>query len=126
MLKLYNTHNSLPLSKLVDIWQAQGKEFKYPFSASFNLINVADSEQLELPGIKVSLVNMYTKILVYNLDVEMLARNGGYLTKFYYMVEVFDSTTIERVARQFHFLLENLATEPQKSVSDLLVMLDRF
>ena len=117
-------HHNLPFPQLVDIWQAEGKEFKYPLSAVFNLVNVTNSEQLELPGMKVSFIRMDNRALVFKLNLRMLAIDGGYIARFSYMTDVFDATTVARIARKFHLILESVVTDCQKPLSDLFVMLN--
>jgi acyl-CoA synthetase (AMP-forming)/AMP-acid ligase II/acyl carrier protein len=118
-------HNSLPFRQLVEIWQAQGQQFKCPISACFNLINATGFEQLELPGMKVSFIPMEKKALIFTLNLRMVAKDGGYLAQFCYMAEVFDGATVARIARKFYWLLEYVLTNSQKPISDLLVMLDQ-
>ncbi|WP_424101096.1 condensation domain-containing protein [Moorena producens] len=118
-------HNSLPFLQLVDIWKAQGKQFKYPTSVGFNVINATNSEQLELPEMEVSFIGMKKKAVVRNLHLRMLAKDGGYSADFRYITDILDGTTVARIARKYHFLLETVVKEPQKPLSQLRVMLDR-
>ncbi|MEO1558725.1 MAG: condensation domain-containing protein, partial [Cyanobacteria bacterium J06632_19] len=117
-------HNSLPFEKLVDIWEEQGVKFKYPTSVGFNLVNVTNSEQLELPGMNISFIRMKKKAVVRNIHLRMLGKDGGYLGQFRYITDILDGTTVARIARKYHFLLETVVKDPEKPLSQLRVMLD--
>ncbi len=119
------TYSSASFPQLLEIWKARGNPFQFPIPAGFNLIDITNSEDLELPDMKTSFIRMGIFVTWFKLELHVLAIDEGYLANFMYMSEVFDRKTIAGIARKFHWLLETVVTDSQKNIADLFAMLDR-
>lgn len=117
------THSYLPFRQLVDIWEAQGKPFR-PSAPCFNFIN-AIPEPLDIPDLHISSIEIDNTVMFTNLFLAVLPIDGGYLAQFWYMSEAFNRATVIRIVRQFHHLLESVATNPQIPLSELRLTLNQ-
>ncbi len=74
---------------------------------------------LQLPGLQATPVNVDLASVHFDLVLEMSESSAGLTAAFHYNVDLFDASTIERMARHLRVLLEGIAAYPHQAVADL-------
>ncbi len=112
-------HQDVPFEMLVDALQPDRDMSHSPlFQVIFDL-HKAPLENLRLGDLKLSLLDIETGTAKFDLMLMMeegVGRLGGLLE---YNTDLFDETTIKRMARHFQTLLEGIVTDPDRSLSML-------
>ncbi len=112
-------HQDLPFEKLVAELQPVRDLSRQPiFQALFALQNVP-RETLELPGLRLSMVGGEAATAKFDLALYMHEREGRLAGYFEYATDLFDATTIERLAGHLRVLLEGIVADPNVSLNEL-------
>ncbi|MEH2220998.1 MAG: amino acid adenylation domain-containing protein [Nostoc sp.] len=113
------THPDLPFEELVKTLQPQRDLSHTPlFQVMFVLENAPISE-LELTGLTLS--PLATEKTTAKFDLTLFIKNttSGLIAIWQYNTDLFDPSTIERMAGHFVTLLESIVTNPQQQISQL-------
>ncbi len=123
-------HQDLPFEKLVEELHPDRELSRNPlFQLSFSLQNTPVAA-LELPGIAVGAIPYGIATLhdfdagTAKLDLEcnLWEDAGSIQGQFIYSTDLFDSSTIARMAGHFQTLLEAIAANPKQHLSDLALL----
>lgn len=108
-------HEDLPFEKLVNELHPQRDLSRNPlFQVCFQLFNVrALSETMFQP------MTVQPGIAKFDLRLDLLAGPDNLNGFIEYSTDLFDDSTIERLARHFVTLLEGIAANPEQRISDL-------
>ena len=87
----------------------------------FQLQNAA-SERLELPDLKLEPLSGETRTTKFELHLAMARAAGGLTVEVGYRRDLFDRSTIQRLARHWRLLLESVVDDPAQRVSELDVL----
>ncbi|MDG1463405.1 MAG: amino acid adenylation domain-containing protein, partial [Gammaproteobacteria bacterium] len=112
-------HQNLPFEKLVEELQPERSMSHAPiYQVLFNLQN-RSQEVVNFNGLKSSA--LITETGTAKLDLHLLVEetDTGLTAWFEYATELFDKTTIERMAVQFERLLDNITVNPNIPVSQI-------
>ncbi|MEH2088950.1 amino acid adenylation domain-containing protein [Nostoc sp.] len=113
------THPDLPFEELVKTLQPQRDLSHTPlFQVMFVLENAPISE-IELTGLTLS--PLATEKTTAKFDLTLFIKNtpSGLIAIWQYNTDLFDPSTIERMAGHFVTLLESIVTNPQQQISQL-------
>ena len=112
------SHQDLPFEKLVEELNPERSLSISPlFQVMFALQNTAD-HPLELEQIVVSPVGETSSIAKFDLTLTMAEKDGKLRGSINYNTDLFDSTTIDRMAGHFQTLLEGIVTNPEQRISE--------
>jgi amino acid adenylation domain-containing protein len=117
-LKAY-AHQAVPFERLVQELAVRRDPARNPlFQAMFNLQN-APSSGAVFPGLESESIPVKTPTS--KVDLTLIAREheGRLGGEWEYSTELFDETTIQRMAAHFETLLEAAAADPDQAVADL-------
>jgi amino acid adenylation domain-containing protein/non-ribosomal peptide synthase protein (TIGR01720 family) len=123
-------HQEAPFDKLVDELQPMRDPSHAPlFQLVFNLNNQPVSA-LELPGLKVSFLNVGLSELMdatvrYDLVLSLTESEQVLQGVLEFNSDLFDRTTIKRFKQQFYTLLEGILADPKRRVSEYSLLTDR-
>lgn len=118
-------HQALPFEKLVEVLQPIRDPSHSPlFQVMFVLQNTPATE-LRLPGLTASQVGIDTHTAQYDLTLLVTERDGDLDGEFEYSTDLFDATTIARLARRFATLLAGIVANPQTRLGDLPLLDDQ-
>ncbi|WGV25108.1 non-ribosomal peptide synthetase [Halotia branconii] len=112
-------HPDLPFEELVKVLQPQ-RDLSYTplFQVMFVLQNGVTS-QAELTGLTVSPLATGRTTAKFDLTLLMQNTSQGLVAVWQYNTDLFDATTIERMAGHLQTLLEGIVTNPQQQISQL-------
>ncbi|MEH2442404.1 amino acid adenylation domain-containing protein [Nostoc sp.] len=113
-------HPDLPFEELVKALQPQRDLSHTPlFQVMFVLENAPISEEVEVTGLTLS--SLGTEKTTAKFDLTLFIKNtpSGLGTVWQYNTDLFDPSTIERMAGHFVTLLEGIIANPQQQISQL-------
>ncbi|MEH2206526.1 MAG: amino acid adenylation domain-containing protein [Nostoc sp.] len=111
-------HQDLPFEKLVDALQPERSLSHLPlFQVMFDLQNVP-IPSLDLPEITVSSFPIETGTAKFDLALSINC-SSGLIAEWEYNSDLFDDSTIARMAGNFQTLLAGIVANPQQSISQL-------
>ncbi|MDE1476885.1 amino acid adenylation domain-containing protein [Xenorhabdus bovienii] len=115
-------HQDLPFEKLVAELQPQRDLSRQPiFQCQLVFLNIPE-QRLDLEGLKLTPASAGAGTAKYDLTLYVSESASGFLCQFEYAEDLFDKTTIERMAKQFEILLHDIR-ENSESPIDLLQLL---
>jgi non-ribosomal peptide synthetase component F len=108
-------HADVPFEKLVETLEPERQVNRNPlFQVMFVFQNIP-KQQLELSGLVLQEVEFESGIAKFDLTLEIL-KFEGLRCKFEFDADLFDRTTIERMAGHFEILLEGILADPDQEV----------
>jgi acyl carrier protein len=117
-LKAYE-HQDLPFEQIVEALQPQRSMSHSPlFQVMFVLQNTPMGE-IELPGLTLSELDADSTIAKFDLTLSITETPEGLDCEWEYSNDLFDKSTIERMASHFENLLSAIIANPQQAVSKL-------
>jgi amino acid adenylation domain-containing protein len=117
-IKAYE-HQDVPFAKVVETLQPQRSISHTPlFQVMFDLQNTPIVE-LKLPGVTFSELNPENTIAKFDLILSMSEVPLGLNCEWKYNTDLFDGSTIERMASHFESLLSAIVENPQQGVSEV-------
>jgi amino acid adenylation domain-containing protein len=112
-------HHELPFERLVEELGAVRDRGRQPlFRVMFVLQNAA-LEPLDLPGLSLAPLEVETGTAKFDLTLSLTEGGGRLGGGVEYSSDLFDAVTIGRFAGHFMRLLEGIAADPQRRISDL-------
>ncbi|MEH2405965.1 MAG: amino acid adenylation domain-containing protein [Nostoc sp.] len=113
------THQDLPFEKLVDELQPQRSLSYTPlFQVMFALQN-APMSALELPGLSLNLLASESGSTKFDLTLLMTETAQGLIGSLEYNTDLFESSTISRMAEHLQTLVSGIVANPQQRLSEL-------
>ncbi|BAZ22953.1 non-ribosomal peptide synthase [Kalymmatonema gypsitolerans NIES-4073] len=117
-LKAYE-HQDVPFEQVVEALQPQRSLSHSPlFQVIFALQN-APMGKLELPGVSLTQLTQESTTAKFDLTLSMSETSQGLVGEWEYNTDLFDGSTIERMAAHFQNLLSALVENPQQLVGEL-------
>ncbi len=112
-------HQDLPFERLVQELHPERNLARAPlFQVMFTLQN-GPREQMALPGLRLRAVKSEAATAKFDLTLSMSDGQDGLGGSIEYNTDLFDASTIERMAGQLGVLLQGIAEEPQKRLGEL-------
>jgi amino acid adenylation domain-containing protein len=117
-------HQDLPFEKLVEELQpARDLNRSAIFQVMFALQN-APMEDIEFPGLTVSVLNVDNGTAKFDLTLSMSETNKGLEGRLEYNTDLFHRDTIGRMAVHYQMMLEGIASNPDLRLSELPLLTD--
>ncbi len=114
------THQDLPFEKLVEALAPERDRSRSPLFQVMLAFQASALAGLDLPGLAAEPFASSLKIAKFDLTLDLgESAAGGYAGRLEYCRDLFDRTTIERLAGRLRVLLEAIATDPDRRLSDL-------
>ncbi|RKH27986.1 non-ribosomal peptide synthetase, partial [Corallococcus sp. CA041A] len=112
-------HQHLPFEKLVEVLQpARDLSRSALFQAMFSLQNTP-METLRLPGLSFQTVPVDTRSSKFDLTLTLQESPQGFGGTLTYATDLFDASTIQRMAGHLGVLLEAIAAQPDATLASL-------
>jgi len=113
------THQDLPFEKLVEELRPGRDMSRNPlFQVMFTLENVPDAE-LVLRGVRASRVPPRAHSAKFDLTVTVGETPAGLNVRWEYSTDLFDTSTIDRMAQHFEVLLEGIVADADQPIGHL-------
>lgn len=112
-------HQDLPFDQLVNALKVERAMSRSPvFQVLFALQN-APAAELRLPGLEITPHQIATGVANFELSLIVTPSAEGYALQWELNTDLFDGSTIERMATHFEVLLEAALRRPERSVREL-------
>ncbi|PSB41219.1 non-ribosomal peptide synthetase, partial [Chamaesiphon polymorphus] len=112
-------HQDVPFEQIVEALQPQRSMSHSPlFQVMFTLQNTPLGE-IELPSVKLSELNTQSTIAKFDLTLSISESLIGLECEWEYNTDLFDKSTIERMASHFENLLSAIVANPHQTLSEL-------
>ena len=112
-------HQDLPFEKLVEELQPVRDMSRNPLYQVKFALQDAPVEVWQLPGLKLRAGESEDRATQFDLDVRVCHRDRGLGVDFHYDADLFEASTIQRMAGHFRRLLEGIVADPQQPLSEL-------
>jgi amino acid adenylation domain-containing protein len=117
-------HQDLPFEKLVQELQPERDQSRNPlFQVMFALQN-ATRPLSEISGVRIEPLEITTTRSLFDLSVFLRQRGARYIGQIEYSSDLFDHSTIERMAGHFRTLLEGIIRDSDQPVGMLALLTD--
>jgi amino acid adenylation domain-containing protein/non-ribosomal peptide synthase protein (TIGR01720 family) len=113
------THQDLPFERLVGELQPERRMSHSPLFQVLFVLQNAPMPALELTGLTLTPIIADTGIAKFDLTLSMEETPHGLRGYFGYNTDLFEPSTIERMAEHFRTLLEGVAADPARRLSEL-------
>lgn len=117
-------HQDLPFELLVEALQIQRDMSRSPIFQVILDFQDTQRQELRIPGLEFNRLQIDTGTTKYDLAISMEDHGnvlGGY---FNYNIDLFDTSTIDRMISSFEMILKGIVTQPNLPVIDLNVLPD--
>jgi amino acid adenylation domain-containing protein/non-ribosomal peptide synthase protein (TIGR01720 family) len=115
-------HQEIPFEKVVEeIGPARDLSHSPLFQVVFELQD-ASIENLQGPGLTISRFNVNNDTAKFDLDLLMIDEGDRFVASFEYNTDLFDQTTIKRMAGHFVRLLESIVADPSLTIENLSIL----
>ncbi len=112
-------HQDLPFARLVEELEPDRDLSRNPlFQVSFAFQN-APRYDLQLPGVRVRPLELEASAVRFDLEAHFWEERGAIAGSLVYSADLFDATTIARMARRFRTLLESIVHDPCQRLVEL-------
>ncbi|WP_456443397.1 non-ribosomal peptide synthetase, partial [Caldithrix abyssi] len=114
-------HQDIPFEQLVEALQPERDMSHSPlFQVMFVLQNTPPgSQSMEFPTIRLEVLEAEERTAKFDLTLVMAESPEGYFYEFEYNTDLFEKSTIERMARHFEILLKQLIEKPTQPLARL-------
>ncbi|MFB2896611.1 amino acid adenylation domain-containing protein, partial [Aerosakkonemataceae cyanobacterium BLCC-F50] len=113
------SHQDLPFEMVVEVVQPERTLGYTPlFQVMFSLDN-SPLSQIELAGLKVSRLQLERTMAKFDLSLSMKTTSQGLVAAWEYNTDLFERSTISRIANHFLTLLEGIIANPQLPIGRL-------
>ncbi|MGH9591973.1 MAG: non-ribosomal peptide synthetase, partial [Bryobacteraceae bacterium] len=110
------------LDRLVEVLQVPRALDRSPLFQVMFIFQNFPVKAMEFGGLKLESLPFDAGIARYDLSVEAIESNGQLFLEWEYNTDLFDSSTIERIQRHYHFLIDQLAAHPERRISEIQML----
>ncbi|AGC45642.1 non-ribosomal peptide synthetase [Myxococcus stipitatus DSM 14675] len=112
-------HQDIPFEKLVEELEPERNLGHAPvFQVLFAFLN-APATELRLPGLSMRLMELETRVSKFDLELAFTESDGHLQGSFVYNTDLFDASTLARLAGHLQVLLEGIVAAPEAPLSEL-------
>ena len=112
-------HQDVPFEKIVeDLQPARDASYTPVFQVMFDL-QPASANRIEFPQLTYRSIGVESHTAKFDLTLDLLESDCGLHGSFEYSTDLFDATTITRMAGHFHTLIAAVSRNPDQKISDL-------
>ncbi|MEM9004406.1 MAG: amino acid adenylation domain-containing protein [Cyanobacteria bacterium P01_F01_bin.86] len=112
-------HQDVPFERIVEALQPERSLSHAPLFQTMFVLQNAPEEDIELPGLTLSQLELETSVSKFDLTLFVTETASGLVGNWEYSTDLFDASTIERMAGHFQNLLEAIVENPAQQVSAL-------
>ncbi|MEH2198293.1 non-ribosomal peptide synthetase [Nostoc sp.] len=116
------SHQDIPFEFLVEKLQPERSMSHNPLFQVMLTLENNESPDLSLPGLEIQWLDFYCPFAKFDLTL-MVIESDNQLNCFWeYATDLFEKSTIERMAEQFEILLKGIVDKPQQLIKTLPLM----
>ena len=112
-------HQDVPFEKLVEELEPERSLSHTPLFQVMMMLQNAPQGSLELPGLELRGFGREGQTAKFDLTLSMVETADGVNASFEYSTDLFNASTIERMAMHFQTLLTSIVSNPAQRISEL-------
>jgi amino acid adenylation domain-containing protein/FkbH-like protein len=112
-------HQDVPFDRLVEELRPKRHRSRTPLFQMLFVMENIPLETLRLPGLTMTPMPSQADTARFDLALFVREREDGIVAKWTYKTDLFDRSTIQRLAHQYGALLENITAAPDMRLNDL-------
>jgi amino acid adenylation domain-containing protein len=112
-------HQDVPFDRLVEELQPERSLSHSPFFQVVFALQNAPAAALEMSGLKLDLIEIDSEKAKFDLALDLQETAGRLAGTLSYNVDLFESSTVGRMAACYRTLLEGIVAEPSRTISEL-------
>ncbi|WP_431193990.1 amino acid adenylation domain-containing protein [Acaryochloris thomasi] len=113
-------HQDIPFAQLVDVLQPERQEGLLPLFQVLFVLQNAPMPAIELPDLKMTPTQPEAQVAKFDLALFIQETPEGLVINWNYSTDVFQDTTINRLAQQYTDLLQKLVEAPETSIEAII------
>jgi non-ribosomal peptide synthase protein (TIGR01720 family) len=111
-------HQDLPFDKLVSALRPERHLSRMPIFQVLLVVRNTPVEPMQLSGLKVSLMETENRTSKFDVALFLEETADGLAAVWNFSTDLFDHSTIERMADHFEYLLHNVVAQPDKRLDE--------
>lgn len=115
-------HQEVAFEKVVEELRPERDLSHTPIFQVMFILQNAPLQELELPGLKLSQVDIEPGVTEFDLTLSMAEQDQGLIAAFDYNTALFEPATISRMIDHFLSLLENIVATPDRRLHDMHIL----
>lgn len=112
-------HQDVPFEQLVEAFKPERHASHAPLFQVMLVLQNTPMSTLELPNLTLQIIPTNNATSKYDLTLDVTEQDGQLQAHFEYSTDLFDESTIARMARHFVTLLDAIAANPDAGIQDL-------
>ncbi|MBW4609145.1 MAG: amino acid adenylation domain-containing protein [Hassallia sp. WJT32-NPBG1] len=118
------THQDLPFDKLVEALNPERDLNRAPLFQVKCILQNAPMPPLELPGLKLSLLDMDKGVAEFDLLLILTDTEQGLIADLKYSTDLFKTATVSRLLKNLEIVLNTVVKQPNISLQDIKAILE--
>ena len=115
-------HQRLPIEQLLAKLKCERTPSHTPLFQVMFILQNAPRQVIRFPGLMIEELEFDTGLAKFDLTLEIVEQNGGLYCQFEYRSELFEQSTIQRMARHFRTLLGSAIEDPSSPAAALSML----
>ena len=115
-------HQDVPFEKLVEELQPERDLSRTPLFQVMLVVQNAEQEAIELPGLRLSGLSIGSDVATFDLLISVWERQEGLGGEIRYALDLFESETVERMARHWERVLEKMVLDAEQRTGELSLL----
>ncbi|MBY0572817.1 MAG: amino acid adenylation domain-containing protein, partial [Undibacterium sp.] len=117
-------HQQVPFEQIVERLQPQRSMSHSPLFQIMLVLQNNETATLTLPGLSLSPLEMESTVAKFDLTLNITENEQGLMLGWEYNIDLFEASTIQRMAEHFDYLLIGLLQAPEQSVFSIKMQSD--
>ena len=117
-------YQEIPFEKVVEELKPHRELNRNPLFQVMFVLQNTPARSLRPPGLKLESFEAQSETAQFDLSLYLRERGGSLLGFFEYATDIFDNTTIERMALHFQKVLAEIVTNPDQPIATLPLLAD--
>jgi natural product biosynthesis luciferase-like monooxygenase protein/amino acid adenylation domain-containing protein len=115
-------HQDVPFEKLVEELQPERDLSRTPLFQVMLVVQNAEQEAVEIPGLRLSGLSIGSDVATFDLLISVWERQEGLGGEIRYALDLFESETVERMARHWERVLEKMVLDSGQRMGELSLL----
>ncbi|MEO0373922.1 MAG: condensation domain-containing protein, partial [Cyanobacteria bacterium P01_A01_bin.17] len=113
-------HQDIPFAQLVDVLQPERQEGLLPLFQVLFVLQNAPMPAIELPDLKMIPTQPDSQTAKFDLALFIQETSEGLVINWNYSTDIFQATTVNRLAQQYADLLQKLVESPEAAIETII------
>ncbi|MDJ0843783.1 amino acid adenylation domain-containing protein [Crocosphaera sp.] len=118
-------HQDVPFEQLVETLQPERNLSHHPIFQVMFILQNTEMEALQLPDLKITTLETSRQTAKFDLTLSLEEQQGKLRGEWEYNTDLFESSTIERMAKHFQILLSEILSSPEQKIHQISLLTEK-